>query len=416
MQLAFGFALSLLFGFAFGNGFFSEETISAFNFGLENEIFNEQVISSFSVLDYGATGNGQIDDSQAFNKAWKDICNANAGGEVVTLEIPRGKTFLLNPLVFQGPCKAKAIHIQLGGTLIAPLSTSWANGGVDAWIQFSNVDNLYLDGDGKIDGRGSIWWQSCMKKSVYALHFNNCNGLQLKGLTHLNSPRAHISIKNCKDVIVSDLKISAPDESPNTDGIDISDSYNVQILQSIIGTGDDCVAINAGSSFINITGVVCGPGHGISIGSLGDGGDYDTVEQVHVKNCTLRDTQNGMRIKTFQGRSGYARKISFEQIVLSNARNPIIINQFYQDKGKLSKGIMKAGAIEISDVTYSDIRGTSANGQAIDLRCDNVVGCSNIVMRNIDITPGVDCPKTYAVCNNAHGTATETQPRVPCLS
>ncbi|KAG8499014.1 hypothetical protein CXB51_005430 [Gossypium anomalum] len=377
MQLAFGIALSLLFGFAFGNGFFSKETISAFNFGLENEIFNEQVISSFSVMDYGATGNGQIDDSQAFNKAWKDICNANAGGEIVTLEIPRGKAFLLNPLFFQGPCKAKAIHIQLGGTLIAPLSTSWANEGVDTWIQFSNVDNLYLDGDGKIDGRGSIWWQSCMKKSVYgilldckrrpgALHFNNCNGLQLKGLTHLNS--------------------------------------------------DDCVAINGGSSFINITGVVCGPGHGISIGSLGDGGDYDTVEQVHVKNCTLTETQNGVRIKTFQGRSGYARKISFEQIVLSNARNPIIINQFYQDKGKLSKGIMKAGAIEISDVTYSDIRGTSANDQAIDLRCDNVVGCSNIVMRNIDITPGADCPKTYAVCNNAHGTATETQPRVPCLS
>ncbi|PPS10278.1 hypothetical protein GOBAR_AA10360 [Gossypium barbadense] len=276
-------------------------------------------------------------------------------------------------------------------------------------IQFSNVDNLYLDGDGKIDGRGSIWWQSCMKKSVYgisfdckrrpgALHFNNCNGLQLKGLSHLNSPRAHISIKNCKDVIVSDLEISAPDESPNTDGIDISNSYNVQILQSIIGTGDDCVAINGGSSFINITGVVCGPGH------------------VNVKNCTLTETQNGVRIKTFQGRSGYARKISFEQIVLSNARNPIIINQFYQDKGKLSKGIMKAGAIEITDVTYSDIRGTSANDQAIDLRCDNVVGCSNIVMRNIDITPGVDCPETYAVCNNAHGSATETQPRVPCLS
>jgi len=28
-------------------------------------------------------------------------------------------------------------------------------------------------------------------------------------------------------------------------------------------SGDDCIAINSGSSNINITGINCGPGHGI---------------------------------------------------------------------------------------------------------------------------------------------------------
>ena len=27
--------------------------------------------------------------------------------------------------------------------------------------------------------------------------------------------------------------------------------------------GDDCIAINGGSSFINISDITCGPGHGI---------------------------------------------------------------------------------------------------------------------------------------------------------
>lgn len=27
--------------------------------------------------------------------------------------------------------------------------------------------------------------------------------------------------------------------------------------------GDDCIAINTGSSQINVTGLTCGPGHGI---------------------------------------------------------------------------------------------------------------------------------------------------------
>ena len=33
----------------------------------------------------------------------------------------------------------------------------------------------------------------------------------------------------------------------------------------IIDLGDDCIAIKGGSSFINITDIECGPGHGIRL-------------------------------------------------------------------------------------------------------------------------------------------------------
>ncbi|XP_039010146.1 probable polygalacturonase At3g15720 [Hibiscus syriacus] len=440
MKFVSGFTVFLLFGFALGNEIFSEETIAAFNFDMGNEVVDEKIVSAFNVMDYGAVGNGQVDDSQwyyplghgsnsyvyrihgtAFEKAWKGACNTNVGEGIATIVVPQGKTFLLNPLVFQGPCLAKALHFQVGGTLIAPQSTSWGNGGMGEWIYFQSVDNLMLDGHGTFDGRAPFgghfgMFFDCQRRPG-ALHFHNCNGLKVKGLTHVDSPRSHISVNGCKNVVLSDLHIKAPQDSPNTDGIDISSSSNVQILDSTIQTGDDCVAINGGSSFIYINRVNCGPGHGISIGSLGDGA-YDTVEEVHVTNCNLTNTQNGVRIKTFQGGSGFARKISFEHILLNNVDNPIIINQFYQDKGRLrSYGIWKkAAAIQVSDVTYSDIRGTSANDQAIDLDCDNVVGCSNIQMRNINIETSVNPPKIYGSCNNAHGTAFDVHPKVPCLS
>lgn len=32
--------------------------------------------------------------------------------------------------------------------------------------------------------------------------------------------------------------------------------------------GDDCVAISGGSSYVNITGVMCGPGHGFRFAFL----------------------------------------------------------------------------------------------------------------------------------------------------
>jgi len=38
----------------------------------------------------------------------------------------------------------------------------------------------------------------------------------------------------------------------------------------------------------------------ISVGSLGRNGNYDTVEEVYVSNCSFTNTQNGARIKTWQ--------------------------------------------------------------------------------------------------------------------
>ncbi|KAK8681222.1 hypothetical protein V6N13_053629 [Hibiscus sabdariffa] len=324
MKFVFGFTLFLLTGCTLGN-----------------EILNEKAYSScFNVMDYGAVGDGKVDDSQAFNETWEAVCSAQVGDGIATLVVPQGKTFLLYQIKFQGPCQAKSIHFQLGGTLVAPQSTSWGDEGVAVWIQFSSVENLILDGGGTIDGQGSIWWEPCMKTSSFgfyfdcnrrptALHFNNCNGLRLEGLTHLNSPMLHISINACKDVTVSNLHIKAPKDSPNTDGIDIAASSNVQIQDSTIGT-----------------------------------------------------------------------------------------DQFYQDKNELrSNGILQeATAILVSDVTYSYIQGTSASDRAINLDCDKVVGCSNIVMNNVQITRSGTDPEIYGYCNNANGTAFNVQPKVPCLS
>ena len=81
-----------------------------------------------------------------------------------------------------------------------------------------------------------------LKSYIYtfmqALMFKRCNGLRLNGLTHINSPRVHITVTACNGVIMSNLRIIAPETSPNTDGINIASSTNVNIRDSIIGTGN----------------------------------------------------------------------------------------------------------------------------------------------------------------------------------
>nr|DAD27151.1 TPA_asm: hypothetical protein HUJ06_028619 [Nelumbo nucifera] len=72
---------------------------------------------------------------------------------------------------------------------------------------------------------------------IQALQFNACNGLRLNGLHHVNSPRNHISIESCSYATLYQLQINSPKDSPNTDGIDISNSTHVRIINSTISTG-----------------------------------------------------------------------------------------------------------------------------------------------------------------------------------
>ncbi|XP_048236331.1 probable polygalacturonase At3g15720 [Ricinus communis] len=409
--------------------------------------------SVLNVVDFGATGDGQTDDSMAFLQAWKALCGAAPAQNVPILMVPAGKTFLLQPVEFSGPCSSSAVSVQVLGNIVAPRSIdAWKFGQSESWLSFSHVLNLTIFGTGQIDGQGSAWWSHSqsndLKVLIYfvssslevlssfsfkyklmiilkisrklitritiALHFNQCNNLTLTGLTHINSPKSHISLSGCTGVMISHLNIIAPKESPNTDGIDVSRSSHVKILHSNIATGDDCVAINGNSSNIRIIDVVCGPGHGISVGSLGANGCSDTVEEVHVQNCTFNGTQNGVRIKTWQGGQGFARLISFEHITLIASKNPIIIDQYYCDGKHDCKN--ETTAVSISDVTYSDVRGTSAQKEAIRLDCSEI-GCTNVVMTGIYITPsGTSVHQTDAYCQNVKGTFNNVTPDVNCLS
>uniref|UniRef100_A0A2N9GKA9 Polygalacturonase n=1 Tax=Fagus sylvatica TaxID=28930 RepID=A0A2N9GKA9_FAGSY len=264
------------------------------------------------------------------------------------------------------------IIFQIAGTIVAPTNiNAWSE--KEAWIKFANIDGLTINGGGQIDGQGSVWWNACTDKVQIACHLY----------------------------------------SPNTDGIDISHSSNVRVLNTVMETGDDCIAINDGSSYINISGIACGPGHGISIGSLGKDGAYNTVEEIHVSNCTFTGTQNAARIKTWQGGSGYARKITFENINIIDSQNPIIIDQDY-NPNSVNSG--SQSAVKVSDVTFRNVRGTSADELAIDLVCSDSIGCTNISLQQINITSAIPGKKTYCRCNNAHGITKSTNPIVPCLS
>ncbi|EOA19153.1 hypothetical protein CARUB_v10007828mg [Capsella rubella] len=350
-----------------------------------------------SMKDFIASDHTNVDYSQAMQKAWKELCKDQASSNGSALVIEKKETYTLQPQLFEGPCVSSDVHIQIDGKIKAPAKPrDWENSERQCWLCFKDIVGLVLNGSGVLLPHGEAWWPSVRhSKRPTTISFDTCHGIVYNGLTQMNSPKNHISVVGCKNVTLSNLNISAPHDSPNTDGINICESHNIHVLDSSIQTGDDCVAITGGkggSSDINITRVACGPGHGISIGSLGKDETDDIVENVNVKSCSFSGTQNGARIKTWHGGQGSARNILYEHITLVNASFPIIIDQNYTDSR------LKGNAVRVDNVKFRHFKGTSASKIAIKLNCEN---CHNIVMEHINITSSSPDTKLKAYCRFA---------------
>ncbi|PWA53667.1 Glycoside hydrolase, family 28 [Artemisia annua] len=357
--------------------------------------------SEIDVKDFGAIGDGITDDTLAVNDAWNEACSSTG-----RLTFPTGN-FVVQPSIFLGPCKANTVVVNVIGNVIAPSMKDWPKN-VVTWIRFNNVANLIMTGTGHFKGQGMTgWWDLCKQAKTCennptALAFNACKGLKLLGITSDDSPRNHISINDCNGAVISNININAPANSPNTDGIDISNTNGVQINGGHIGTGDDCIAINGGSFNINITNLNCGPGHGISVGSLGrNSGRDDVVSNIRVVGCTFTSTQNGVRIKTVPGGSGSASQILFSNIRMTNVQHPILLTQFYCVEDR-SRCMDIRPVVQINGVSFFNIKGTSSLPNAIEIKCSaNSGSCKGITLQNINIQPINPSLKVQSFCQNA---------------
>ncbi|XP_028784466.1 polygalacturonase-like [Neltuma alba] len=244
------------------------------------------------------------------------------------------------------------------------------------------------------------------------LGFSNSKNIHIKSLTSLNSQMFHIVFNGCRKVRVKDVKVLAPGNSPNTDGIHVQLSSDVNIVHSEIRTGDDCVSIGPGTSDLRIEHVACGPGHGISIGSLARELNEPGVQRVTVKAVNLTGTTNGVRIKSW-GRpsNGFVQRIVFQNIVMQDVQNPIIIDQHYcPDNFNCPR---QASGIEIRDVKYKMIWGTSASEVAVKFDCSSKQPCNSLRLENVNLTYNEQ--EAQAFCNNAAGTASSWVRPESCL-
>ncbi|KAH7862724.1 hypothetical protein Vadar_008605 [Vaccinium darrowii] len=364
-----------------------------------------------SVVDartYGATPDGQSNSKAAFTQAWNAACASNGPSKLL---IPPGQYFA-GEIFFEGPCK-NPMTVEFQGTILADPNPDAFQG--NEGILFQNIEGLTVYGGGTYDGQGGVqsWKNGQSRLMPISIKFQKVRNGAVRDLNLVNSKGFQMTITSCTNFLAERLKITAPADSPRTDGIHLSRSNGVQVLNSFIGTGDDCISIGEGSTDVKVIGITCGPGHGISIGSLGKVPQEQSVKGVYVGHSTLSNTDNGLRIKTFHDSPPLeASGITFEDITMVDVKNPIIIDQHY--KSNENQG---ASFVKISDVHYRNVRGTSVSNVAVSLQCSSAIPCQGIELADIDLALSPNAPKKFplsATCSNAKTSSTGKQNPPAC--
>ncbi|KAK6253175.1 hypothetical protein QUC31_014895 [Theobroma cacao] len=315
----------------------------------------------FNVKSFGARADGLTDDSKAFRAAWKKACQAT--GEV-DLVIPRG-TYLVGPVKFAGPCtNVSKITVRVKGYLKATTNLS-KYGHSAGWVEFKWVEGLILTGGGTFDGQGAKAWPynrcptdfNC-KLLPTNVKFVGTNRTVVRSITSVNSKFFHMALVECKNFKGSKIKISAPADSPNTDGIHIERSSSVHFSRSLIGTGDDCISIGQGNSQVTITSISCGPGHGIRY----------SFNFLITCCCTL--------------------------FLLS-----------------LTIGTSQ---VKLSDIYFKKIKGTSSSAVAVTLECSKGIPCQDIYLEDVHLDLASGEKQATSTCKNVRAKYIGTQIPPPC--
>lgn len=121
-----------------------------------------------------------------------------------------------------------------------------------------------------------------------------------------------------------------------------------------------------------------------SIGSLGKEIKEAGVENVTLTNAVFTGSDNGVRIKSWARPSnGFVRNVLFQNIIMKNVDNPIIIDQNYCPNNQCPN---QSSGVKISKVTYRNIQGTSGTAEAVTFDCSPTNPCREIKLQDIKLT------------------------------
>ncbi|KGO75432.1 Glycoside hydrolase, family 28 [Penicillium italicum] len=257
----------------------------------------------------------------------------------------------------------------------------------------------------QLNGDGARWWDGkgtnggkTKPKFFFAHDLTNS---KIENLYIKNSPVQVFSINGAKELNINGVTVDNLDGDKlgghNTDAFDVGSSNGVYITNPTVHNQDDCLAINSGSN-VHFTGAQCSGGHGISVGSVGGRSD-NVVDGVTIENCSIKNSQNGVRIKTVYGATGSVKGVTYKDITLSGITEyGIVIEQDYRNGSPTGS---PTGGVPITGLTIDGVTG-SLTSSATDIYILCASGaCSNWSWGGVSLSGGQASKKCKGIPSGA---------------
>lgn len=381
----------------------------------------------FNVVDYGAVPDGKTMDTVAIQKAIDD-CGQQGGG---TVRFPAG-TYLSGTLKLQS---RMTLSLEVGATLLG--STRIEDYQPNHFILCDGLDNITLKGPGTIDGQGFTFLTKIEEMPPNWIHtrtygwvpqhqwrrnkpnpdglvlFEHCTNIRVSNITLQNSDAWTLHLLACEHATIDGVTIRNRYHTPNTDGIDLQGSQDVQISNCDIRTGDDAIVLKNRSKLItyphsckDITISHCkliSPTNGFKIGTESYG-DFDnivfrdsvieagnpndplsadslsTISPEHYGNAL--GAEAGIAVESVDG--AHLTRVVVDNIVMHGVRAPIFIR--LGDRGKNPTEVKtKVPTGSIDDIRISNVTADGASAPSLVMGIPSYP-VQNIIISNLHVT------------------------------
>lgn len=284
-------------------------------------------------------------------------------------------------------------------------------------ITANRADGAGIMGYGTIDGRGnmpmlngsgSTWWDLARnadnagqnQNNPRLLNVTNTDRFTLYKIRMINSPKVHVGLNTDTNFTAWGVKVTAPYDARNSDGIDPGYSTNVTINRSFLSVGDDQIAVGGdkapGAQYISITNNYLGNGHGISVGSYTSNG----INRMLVNNIAISGNPNdsnatAVHVKSDVSRGGLVQHLTYNNICTQDVRYPIWLDPFYSGKNTTGSYIpyykniliQNLHAVQNTRAQNGGIQNHQVLIEGYSAAAPADVTLSNVVVDNISATP-----------------------------
>ncbi|KDQ31591.1 glycoside hydrolase family 28 protein [Pleurotus ostreatus PC15] len=278
------------------------------------------------------------------------------------------------------------VEVRIEGNLTYPEDIPTVQGedrlsGIPYRFSFSGGTNVTLRGStdphwGWVDAHGQAWWDAMEQTNrPHGWAFRKITNGVIRDMklwkpiawSFSTSGSTNLHAFNNKIVAVSNSQVLFP--SRDADIVLIlclgfsAGGTNMLFENNWIQNGDDCITVGNGAKNIHFRNAYCEGGHGLSIGSLGKGGQVADVQNVLIENVVMKSSLYGARFKSWTGGQGLARNITWKDIAFIDVPFPFLVAAAQPlisclQVGPKPNGTGTLNNTHIQDITFKNFAGT----------------------------------------------------------